>query len=323
MEDISCLDGVAQLSPKGGRIVAPYDEWWKLRERYRSEKYGPARKFLRQHKYGFAQGTAFSRLAYLCTRAQRGLISYFDRPIAELRQFCAQRSLPGVHGLKKVELVKLLEAEDEEASFPRFLELPAELRVLVYGFSFNVVKGEEVQGFRQSPLGIRLVPPPVTAASKMLRKESLPLYHTTAGLYIRAIYQRSDAVSSHRAVSWPNDYKLDLHRMTTSLFKNVPILALQSIRTIYFRIDVGRNDDFRSEITWEIALPTARTPCGLKNLRRENSNDPLGANELDEIEDGIRKVFNDKLNGRQGERLILRRKDIYDLYKAFPVTRRQ
>lgn len=65
-------------------------------------------------------------------------------------------------------MVKLLERADDEQRFDKFLDLPCELRLMVYEIH---LEGLEL------PKGPRSVkPPPVCRASSLLREEALPLF---------------------------------------------------------------------------------------------------------------------------------------------------
>jgi hypothetical protein len=61
----------------------------------------------------------------------------------------------------------MLEDADDQLSFPRFFELPPEIRDLVYGHHFS---GHETMKHKHHQ-------PPLTLASSQLRAEALPVFY--------------------------------------------------------------------------------------------------------------------------------------------------
>jgi hypothetical protein len=95
-------------------------------------------------------------------------LSYEAYKIAELREFCSQRNVRLARDAKKAEVVRLLEKEDENAPFDRFLDLPAELRNHIYSLHFETFDIEQPS-----------IPPPIAYVSRQLRQESLALFFST------------------------------------------------------------------------------------------------------------------------------------------------
>lgn len=89
----------------------------------------------------------------------------------ELQQFCASRKIPFPKVPSgKAELILVLENADDNPHFEGFSELPAELRVRIYEFHFESAYER----------GTFLGPPgqaPITRVSRLLRKESLPVFY--------------------------------------------------------------------------------------------------------------------------------------------------
>lgn len=109
-------------------------------------------------------------------RHQRGLMSYEGCSVDELQAFCKARGLPA-KATTASRLARALETADDLATFPRFLDLPAELRNAIYELhfhGFDSSSGENVQ-------------PPLTMASRQLRSETLPLFYDCATFDLRAI----------------------------------------------------------------------------------------------------------------------------------------
>ena len=123
---------------------------------------------LESSAYFFYSSAAKPRLLQLYSRRERGLLSYEAYKIAELREFCSQRNVQLARNAKKAEVVSVLEAEDENATFDRFLDLPAELRNYVYSLHFETLE-----------IDCPSIPPPITYVSRQLRQESLALFFST------------------------------------------------------------------------------------------------------------------------------------------------
>ena len=64
--------------------------------------------------------------------------------------------------------MEILEEADENMGFERLLDLPPELRVLIYGFYFDSL-----------PKLREPVQPPLSQVSRLLRQESLPVFYST------------------------------------------------------------------------------------------------------------------------------------------------
>ncbi len=66
----------------------------------------------------------------------------------------------------RADMIAILEQADDERVFPRFMDLPPELRVEIYGHHF-----------RSFDEGILAVQPPLTTVCKLLRQEALPMFY--------------------------------------------------------------------------------------------------------------------------------------------------
>lgn len=69
--------------------------------------------------------------------ATKGALCYNDCTLAELRQFCEDRGISATSGSSRVSqstLTGVLDRADEIAGFGRLLDLPAELRIVIYQF---------------------------------------------------------------------------------------------------------------------------------------------------------------------------------------------
>lgn len=106
-------------------------------------------------------------------RLARGALIYDKCSTAEIQGFLAAR---GLHEPEKRDLaIRALHRADDEAQFPRFLELPPELRNRVYDFYFATMPTRMRPG----------VQAPITRASKLLRSETLPNFYGGVTLELR------------------------------------------------------------------------------------------------------------------------------------------
>jgi hypothetical protein len=96
-------------------------------------------------------------------------MSYEGRGVDELQAFCKARGLP-TKATTASRLVRILVKADDAATFPRFFDLPAEIRNMIYELFFRDLKS----------FGNKHVQPPLTLASRQLRAEGLPLFYECA-----------------------------------------------------------------------------------------------------------------------------------------------
>lgn len=108
-------------------------------------------------------------------RYQRGLMSYEGCSVNELQAFCKARGL-SAKGTSASRLAHALEQTDDLMTFPRFFDLPAEIRNVIYELHFH--------GF--DPFRTQYVQPPLTLASRQLRSEALPLFYDCATFELSA-----------------------------------------------------------------------------------------------------------------------------------------
>ncbi|CAK4033353.1 Hypothetical predicted protein [Lecanosticta acicola] len=243
-------------------------EYWKsvsLREqcmffvRFR-EKFDDANeleKELRDSGRGFQQGSTRSRLLYLVSRMDKEMLDYEKCAYEELLSFCARRNLaisntirngkknavpvthvlaksPHICHFKKRELINALEKADENANVTSFTRLPAELRNVVYSYSFDY--------FHASAENNPLPPPPVAHASRLLRSEALPLFYQDYGLELWL-----------QAPGYSNQAKIN--RSAASFIATLPSL-LPLLRHVEFHVEwaAGRGLFNHRLVTWKIDL---------------------------------------------------------------------
>lgn len=157
------------ISSKSLFYRSTYDEYWKIANW--TENWVEKRELtdeLRQHGYKVPSSANKKTLVESNARCQQGFLSYHGCQPKELMVFCAQRhiEIPDGRKAKKAQLVHALQAADEKKDFPRFMELPPELRVQIYTDYFSSL------GSLDQP-----VHPPISKVSRLLRQESLPLFY--------------------------------------------------------------------------------------------------------------------------------------------------
>ncbi|KAK4901630.1 hypothetical protein LTR27_001402 [Elasticomyces elasticus] len=145
-------------------------EYWKLEDHSQKTIEEAKRELM---KRGIFTNGSFGkeRPIALLERADRGFLFYEQYEDTELRRFCESRAIEVTteQAASKADLVIALETADETRTFTLFKLLP-ELRIHVYTHHFASYHHVHCSN---------LAPPPVTTASRQLRKEALPLFYDT------------------------------------------------------------------------------------------------------------------------------------------------
>lgn len=164
----------------GGR-----DEYWKIYN-HNTRSNAEMLNILRKRKYNVSNSSKKAELVKSMERLQRGLLRYESYLVSELRDFCLQRQLSGAKWkkTKKDQLVAALEAADEAQEFRHLVDLPAELRVLIYTFYFKSL-----------PKLDEPIQPPILKASSLIRQEASPLF------YLTCVFMLSDYPATYRRTS--------------------------------------------------------------------------------------------------------------------------
>lgn len=187
------------------------DKYWRL-DTYDDTKKSQVFERVKAIGYMRARKTfPKSCLVALLQQHDRGFICYDKFSQLELQQFARNRKLPrhghhrdGFHTtgfeIRRL-LISDLEKSDRQCTFPRFLELPAELRNLIYGYY--------VAGF---PDTLRLpIKPPLSRTCKLLRQEVLPVFYNNIEFQIEL---KPDSNSPRRFAETINTQLFLLHLAT-------------------------------------------------------------------------------------------------------------
>lgn len=136
----------------------------------------------------YKASAARPRLVELNERLERGLYCGYDGCTnRELAAFLKQRGGRTTPRTPKREvLISTLEKMDEDATFHKFEDLPAEIRLRIYAAHFDWIASnkkddedltDDVQDY-ECTLDFPN-PPPITQVNKLLRQEALPLFFQT------------------------------------------------------------------------------------------------------------------------------------------------
>jgi hypothetical protein len=148
------------------RLPGP-KEYWKLDsgKRLRSQL---LREKLREGHHSALKSVNNTRLRALYVRTQRGLLSFESMPPLELRHYAAQRGLTVAPSATPKAVKAQLEQADDDATFDRFTDLPPEIRQIIYQYYLDSSVASAGSKYKYQP--------PLTMTSRMIRRETLPLF---------------------------------------------------------------------------------------------------------------------------------------------------
>ncbi|KAF2160409.1 hypothetical protein M409DRAFT_29255 [Zasmidium cellare ATCC 36951] len=176
-----------------------------------------------------------SRKTYLIAifhRISRQQLNYRNCNVNELRTFAIQRRLataPAAPSRRKVRdgdhkrLVRLLEAADESATFPGFLDLSAKLRCLVYEhYVASLPKKLQVPA-----------QPPIAKVNKLLRTESLPIFYHGCQIQLHLQQQQR---KDRKILKFSNDSQLFLNSLAPK--------SLAEIHSLHIACSLGSSASY-------------------------------------------------------------------------------
>jgi hypothetical protein len=171
-----------------------HGDWWKL-PNLNLAQVNQLKETMRKNKYFCPKSATRKATHRHFIRYRLGQLLYVRREAHELRKFCEDRNLlaAGNQTLEPAEMIALLESADRDQTFNRLLDLPAELRVLIYTFYF-------------SSFGVLDAPaqPPLAKASRLLRKEALPVFYSTCRFKLDYMGSSRPCPTRAPAKFWPN-----------------------------------------------------------------------------------------------------------------------
>ncbi|PPJ60619.1 hypothetical protein CBER1_03623 [Cercospora berteroae] len=152
------------------------ENYWKL---VAPKSGAEAKRNLDSKGISYKKTSSIDRLYELFYRVQRGLLVFDKYSFTELERICVQKhyrlpdGLPQRKVAARKELAQYLEAHDTHNTFDRFLDLPAELRVMIYKFHLH-----DLEATAENPEHL-WAQPPITKVNKLIRTETLDLFHNT------------------------------------------------------------------------------------------------------------------------------------------------
>ncbi|KAK3621225.1 hypothetical protein LTR56_022935 [Elasticomyces elasticus] len=235
-------------------------DYWKL-DCHDAVTTAEAEAILIPRGFDFKPRTGVQRLRVLLSRSDRGLRTFEHLTIFQLRQLCKDRKLPVLTNASRDEFVAALEQADDEIGFPRFLDLPPKVRVLVYVAYF--------EDLEQSTLAVQ---PPVTMLSKELRTEALPIFYDSYRFGFFGRIELRGLVSSLH----PTDATEDMIRSIGNT--NLPLIQKLCLHVPSFQdqvegfygvecdVDLGGKD--RSARVEELRFPAGETRWNTEVVNR-------------------------------------------------------
>lgn len=186
-------------------------------------------------------------------RRQRGLLNYSKYDVEELRGFCTSRGLklPKAGKNKRQNknlLIIHLDAADDDATFDKFLDLPPELRVIIFEWHFRDIAPSGRENYYLAETIIR-AQPPITRTSPLIRKEAIDVWYNmvTYKFYPRSAF---------------NGTEEDFFLSQPSFLKRVKNLEI----VLRSMVEVGQKDAasyFDGEIHWKVSVVNGKVDLAL------------------------------------------------------------
>lgn len=244
------------------------------------------------------------RILAMHSRYARGMLVLDGCTLHQLQQWYKMRNLPAhrVEGFDKSRMITALEEADENVKLDRFMFLPAELRVEVYRHLFASY---------ELKAGHMLPSPPIARASRLLRKESLPVFYEDSAtrLHFWMVFGADNQVA-------PDFYPTALRFGPPELLGRVS--QIRVCAEVPFRYNVRRVHEFTFTITCQRSL-VAFTGCG--GWAKSSCPAPEFAalkEELDERAEVLRRTFQERTGS--SDHLGLVRSDFELLQNLYALT---
>lgn len=229
------------------RPVNRLDRYWRLRDIEKPTK-AELEAELKQIGHSVFKSTKKAYLSLQADGAKRGALDYHKIKLGELDDFVRARGLSlridSEEDDEHTTVIKALWRADKRRSFPRFLDLPPELRIRVYEYHF-------------ASMPPKLRPcsqPPITKTSKLARGETLPMFYGTFDFELLIDHHETSRLSYLRP---PNEVELFLAKTTAQNFRNV--------RKLHFRVEkprIGADSKYMGQcmVSCDLAInPVAQT----------------------------------------------------------------
>ncbi|KAJ9619599.1 hypothetical protein H2203_008380 [Taxawa tesnikishii (nom. ined.)] len=173
--------------------------------------------------------------------------AYWLHTVSDLRLFMRNRGLRITHAMRKRDYVECLELDDEQYNF-RFMDLPAEIRNMVYRLLLAGLEKEVI--------------PELCQVSKHVRAETFGLFHCLNFFYVMADLVRDDEGKITLGLS-------GLYHKTPEWLENLSEESAAAIQWIRFCVeDYAENFEYMPEISRGLDLWFCyiEGPDGVKSL---------------------------------------------------------
>ena len=148
--------------------------------------------------------------------------------------------------------MEILEEADENTGFERLLDLPPELRVLIYGLHFD-----SMPELREP------VQPPLSKVSRLLRQESLPIFYSTCTFKLSDLFSPVPANKGNFFDALNEGYLRTIHNVSIEYYDGGVKKLLWNKDKATVKLTTWRDDwtDDRQQRAWPVAgyLETMRT----------------------------------------------------------------
>jgi hypothetical protein len=241
-------------------------------------------------------------------RCQRGLLSYEGLPLCELQLYAAQRGLPPPLGEKAT--VKILKAQLEQAddnnTFERFSDLPPELRQMIYTHYFKSCNESHSRLCDKYQ-------PPLTLASRNVRREALPLFYECSQFGLNAY-----AINESAFKPITNDQRLTdvLSPFSAALMKGMSAVNLAYIRSLHINF-LDCEMHLKLDTCDQKDPITIGTPYRV-NLKTDSRSDPALRERKECTLSDLRTIAKE-IAAREGP-LKLRESDLERLYETVRIA---
>ena len=170
------------------------DAYWRLHYADPGRAYPGAKAHLltelQEAGYKPSKSLAYRDLAKLWLHHTLAHVCYDSCSDAEIKKFAVDRRLVLSNTkLARGTLAKKLMEDDMDPSFRGFLDLPPEIRTIIYDLYMSDFATESLQYPCQ---------PPLTRASQLLRKETLPLFFSTCTLCIDTKVENDGSLTAQK-----------------------------------------------------------------------------------------------------------------------------
>ncbi|GIZ47052.1 hypothetical protein CKM354_001015300 [Cercospora kikuchii] len=242
-----------------GGVAYRHDKYWRLASYTESTK-AALRSRLEAVNYHVPLSPLHrGTLAQQLQRLDRQLLSYFSCSVTELQQYVTARGLQLEQSRRSLvnKLITALETADANPSFKYLLDLPPELRVLIYGFYMS-----NFDSTLQSP-----TQPPLTKVSTQIRQESLPIFYNTCTFGLALVAQQKlppPGIGSGWHLVW--------HPDTDTYLKSLLPESLAMMRSFHIQIvtSIGRGhvSNQNSRSVFKVRIGNRKNSCVVELIER-------------------------------------------------------